>query len=363
MITKKQHFVPQLILRRFATTVGKDARVNVYDIDRQQYRPNQNTRDVCSGNYTYDTDNSFEVFLSNQIESPAGNELERIAQATDRVDPKPTAALLRFLLVQLARTREAYQSGLAMTNASMQTVFAEMARLNGLDESTARKLRVVPSEPRVVMAYLAAYAATQYRLLSDLKLALVINCTTTEFVISDHPVFQYNWYLRESEHPLAGSIAVRGVQFFLPLSPSATCCLYDPAVYIYHDAMEGSVLVASEDDVRILNSFQAINAGSLLVARSASMKNALIEMGSRYSGTKAFVETASYSPAILRADGTLRSTHIAQRKQTCLPAMPKFVKIKNKVRKRRAECAHRCPDIVLAHEMFDEHIRRGDKTK
>lgn len=360
MVTKKQHFVPRLLLRRFATTTGGESRVNVYDLERHQYRQNQNIRDVCSGNYTYDTDETFERFLNDHVESPAGDNLELLSRATDRVDPRPSPALLRFLLVQLARTRQTYQSGLALTNAMMQTVFAEIARLNGLDEGAARKLRIAPSEPRVVLAYLAAYAATQFRLLSDLSLALVINRTKTEFIVSDHPVFQHNWYLRDSTHLMAGSITVRGAQFFLPLSPSVTCCLYDASVYLYRNATDGVVIVASEDDVRILNSFQAINAGSLLMARSTPMEDTLRELSSKYADKKAFVETATYSPATLRDDGTLRSTHISQRRQTRLSSIPGFLKIKNKVRRQPVECVHRSPDVVLAHEMFDEYLRRSD---
>ena len=252
-----------------------------------------------------------------------------------------------------------YKSSLELMNGGMQTIFAEMARLNGLDETAARMLRLVPSEPRVVFAYLAAYAATQYRLIADLKLALVVNRTKTEFIISDHPVFQHNWYLRESWHPMAGSITVRGVQFFLPLTPSVTCCLYDSSVYLYGRATEGVVIHATEEDVNLLNSFQAINAGSLLLARSASMEAALRSLGAKYADVTAFVESATYAPATKRADGTLRSTHMVQRTQSKLSAMPKFLKIKNKVRKQPVECVHRNPEVVAAHEMFDEDLRRN----
>ena len=362
MVTKKQHFVPQLLLRRFATTVGSESRVNVFDLERRQYRKNQNIRDVCSSNYTYDTDDSVEKFLNDHVESPAGGNLELLSQATAKVDPRPSPEFLRFVLVQLARTRQMYQSSLAMTNAGMQTIFGEMARLNGLDEAAARSLRITPAEPRVVYAYLAAYAATQFRLLSDMNLAVVVNRTKTEFILSDHPVFQHNWYLRESTHPMAGSITVRGAQFFLPLSPTVTCCLYDASVYLYRDATEGAVIEATEDDVRLLNSFQAINSGSLLVSRSASMEETLRELGAKYADTAAFIESATYSPATIRDDGTLRSTHISQRRQTKLPAMPAFLKIKNKVRRQTIECAHRSPEIVAGHEMFDENLRRRDNA-
>lgn len=359
MVTKKQHYVPQLLLRRFATQSGREARVNVYDIERVQYRNNQNIRNVCSSNYTYDTDDSFERFLNDCVESPVGSELEILVQAQDQVNPKPSPALLRFLLVQLARTRQMYKSSLELTNAGMQSIFIEMARLNGLNEDVVRKLRLEPLEPRAVLAYLAAYAATQYRLLLDLNLALILNQTKVEFILSDHPVFQHNWYLRESDHPMASSIAVRGVQFFLPLSPSVTCCLYDASVYLYGRATDGTLIHATEDDVSLLNSFQAINAGTVLIARSASMEATLRSLGTKYANVTAFVESATYVPATIRADGILRSTHITQRKQTKLSEMPSFLKIKNKVRRQSVECVNRRPELVAAHEMLDEYLRHN----
>jgi Protein of unknown function (DUF4238) len=362
MPAKKQHFVPQLLLRRFAVKSGDEARLNVYDFERKQYRARQNIKDVCSGNYVYDTDTSFEQFLSDHVETPAGESIELLARAQQPVDPRPTPELLRFVLVQLSRTRQSYQNSLAFTNAGMRTVFAEFARLNDLDQVAAQALRVEPSEPRAVLAYLAAYAASQWRLLSDLKLALVMNSTSSEFILADHPVFQHNWYLRDSQELGVNSITVRGLQLFLPLSPSVTCCLYDPSVYLYRDATEGRVIEASEEDVRILNSFQAINAGAVIMARSASMSATLQALGGSYADSSAFTESATYSPATIRPDGTLRSLHITQRQHTRLPAMPTFAKVKNKVRRQPTRVIHRNLDLVRAHEMYDEHLRGGNNA-
>lgn len=357
MPAKKQHYVPQFLLRRFATKESGRSRISVYDIDRIQYRSNQNIRDVCAGNYVYDTDASFEQFLSEHIETPASVDIERLAQAHEPVNPKPTAELLRFLLVQLFRTRQSYENGLAFMGAGMQTMFAELARLNGYDVEAARRLRISHSEPRAVLAYLAAGAAINWRLISDLRVALVVNRTATEFILSDHPVFQHNWYLRDSREFGASSITARGVQFFLPISPSVTCCLYDPTVYLYREASAGKIVNASEEDVCTLNAFQAINAGGLLMARASSMQGTLQALGRRYADARAFTETAMHTPATIRADGTLRSLHVTERRQERLPAMPSFVKVKNKVRKQLIRCVERNPEFVRTHEAAVELMR------
>jgi hypothetical protein len=355
--TKKQHFVPQFLLRRFATRSGTESRINVYDVERAQYRARQNVRDVCSGNYLYDTDASFEEFLSEHIESPVGEEIDRLAQALEPVNSVANPEFLRFLMVQLARTREAYKNNLAFMNAGVQTMLAELARLNGLDENLPSKLLLKPSEPRAVLAYLTSCAATQWRLISDLKLALVVNDTGMEFVLSDHPVFQHNWYLREYDQLGSASITVRGLQLFLPLSPLVTCCLYDSSVYLYGKASAGKVILASEDDVMTLNSFQAINAGHLLMARSSEMEGQLQALGMKYAKTRSFKEEAFCSPASIREDGSMRSLHVTARRQIQLPAMPSFVKVKKKVKRQPLQCAHRDPDLVLYQEMLDKRFR------
>lgn len=355
MVTKKQHYVPQLLLRRFAIRSGNEERLNVYDIARNQLRYNQRIQEVCSGNYTYDKDNSVEQFLSEHIEGPVAAELEKLANPSLRVSSVPSSSLLKFVLVQLARTRQAYRGNIDFINGMMQTVFTEIARLNGWDSSSASRLRLEPSEPRTVLAYMSVYAASQYRLLADLAVSVIVNETTEEFIVSDHPVLQHNWYLRNSVEPLANSITVRGIQFFLPISPSITCCLYDPSIYAYRSRSQSGVIVASLEDVRILNSFQALNAESLLMARSGGMCGILQTLGTKYSGMDAFTASGTYTPAAPFDDGKrVRSTHIVQRHQTRVPAMPSFMKIRNKIRRKPVECAHRCPDIVHIHELLDQ---------
>lgn len=362
MITKKQHYVPQLLLRRFSIRSGNEARINVYDIARDQYRTNQNTKDVCSGNYTYDKDNTFEKFLSEHIETPAAAELEKLANSASRVDTIPSSTLLQFLLVQLARTRQSYRGNIEFINSMMQTIFVELARLNGVDQEVASKVHIEPTEPRTVLAYVTAYAATQYRLLADLAVCIVENQTNEEFILSDHPVFQHNWYLRDSSDMLANSITVRGVQFFIPISPSMACCLYDPLVYVYRGQSKNNVIAATLEDVRILNSFQALSAESLLMAKSERMSCTLQELGKRYANVNAFTASATNTPANYVDDGSLRSIHVVWRCQTRVPSMPKFIKIRNKIRRKPTDCSHRCPDVVLAHELINEERKRREKN-
>ena len=358
MPTKKQHYVPQLILRRFANQVKQEWRTNLYDISRDQYRLNQNIKDVCAENYTYDKDNTFEHFLDEHIETPAGVELDTILKSPSGTCIIPSAVMLRFLIVQLARTRQAYEDGMEFFNQFMGTVFETFAQLNDHDAEAAKRIRVSPGEPRALLAYMAANAAANYGLLSDLRVAIVKNDTSQPFILSDHPVFQHNWYLRDCNEPLSAAITVCGLQFFLPLSPSIIYCLYDPKVYVYRSGSREVVVRASVEDVNLLNSFQAISADSFLVTPADNMRATLTELGKRFAEVEAFTSTGESTPPVEIGDGKLKSSHYAWRQQVRLCRMPSFVKVKNRVRRRSLVCVHRSPDIVLAHKLADAHRNR-----
>lgn len=344
------------MLRRFAVEARGDWRLNVFDIERQQVRANQNVKDVCAGNYTYDTDNSVESFLERQIESPAASVITRLLNSPTSASSSPSDEILRFISVQIARTPQAYEGYIEFQNGFMGTVFETLASLNDEEPEAARNISVLPREPRQVLSYMAAYAATNFRLLSDLRVALVLNESPQEFLISDHPVFQHNFYLRDSAAPLSASMTVRGLQMFLPLSPQITYCLYDSSVYAYHEERGCVVVRATASDVQILNSFQAINAERSLFARSADMAPEMKALGARFATVSSFTSHACATAPVEDTDGKLRSLHYSWRKAVRLESMPSFIKVKNKVRRRPVVCEHRRPNIVAAHELADAQL-------
>ncbi|MFY1908814.1 DUF4238 domain-containing protein [Achromobacter xylosoxidans] len=359
MTTKKQHYVPRLMLRNFSVETRGEWRTQAYDLRRQQSRTNQNIRDVFSENYTYDTDNSFENYLEQQIETPAGIAIEALLHDPSKVSAVPDDAMLRFLAVQLARTRYAYEGTMAFIDKFMGTIFETAAHLNGLDPVLARKLRLEPTEPRKILTYITALAADRFKILSDLRVAIIINETPREFVMSDHPVFQHNWYLRDCDEPLSASLTVRGLQLFMPISTKITYCLYDNSIYSYHVERKSPIVRANLADVDILNSFQAINASSLMVAKSSDMIDEMKRLAARYGNQSAFSSHAQATQPREVADGKLRSVHYSWKKAIRLESLPAFIKVKNKVRRRLVICQHRRPDIVAAEELAEARPGSG----
>lgn len=356
-ITKNQHYVPQLLLQNFSIEEKGEYRSNVYDLVKEGFRENQNTKKICSRNYMYDKDNIVESFLSKNIEAPASVEISRIVSNPTDARMPAEIDLLRFLCVQLGRTQEAYDHALEFINAFSGTMFRELARLNNFDEESAEKLRLVPTDPRAIIARQTLDSALNWPLIKDLQHHVVINKSESEFIIADHPVFQYNWYLRDAQELSSTSIANKGVQLFLPLSTKVVYCLYDNSVYSYGASRLPYTEILNQADVDTLNSFQMLNASSLIVFRSFGMRHDILKLANEYGSLSTFVNHADYTEAEEDIDGKLKSLHAVWRTQTKLPRMPCFIKVKNKVRRKAVVCVERKPEVVVAVDAYKKKAR------
>jgi len=309
-VTKKQHYIPQLLLRNFAIEIRSCYRINVYDIQRNIMRSNQNIEDVCAQNWLYDKDNVVENILSRKIEAPASIEITKLLTEPHKIEDSPKMEILRFITVLMSRTVEASKQALEFLNSFTGTMFKEILRLNGFDEADGEKLRLVPKEPRNISAFIAIDAIYNWPLIHDLGVRLLINRTDSEFIISDHPVFFYNWYLRDSKELSVSSLTSKGLQIFLPISPHLTYCLYDKQIYKYGIKNISYINIDQNQDVAILNSFQALNSSSFLLYHSGIMSNQVTQLANKYHDKDTFSCKAAYSPAAIDEKGQLKSIHI-----------------------------------------------------
>jgi len=96
--------------------------------------------------------------------------------------------------------------------------------------------------------------------IEDLEPHLIIARGDLRFITSDHPVFRYNTYLEPASawSSTTGSVQI-GLQIFLPVSPTTTLLLYDREIYKVGNR-ESHVSIATANDVRMMNMFQAVAA-------------------------------------------------------------------------------------------------------
>jgi Protein of unknown function (DUF4238) len=118
------------------------------------------------------------------------------------------------------------------------------------------------SMAEAVQMGMKAFADTQGAL-SDLKACLIANHTATPFVTSDNPCVYVNRLYVDDErvHFRSPGLGSSGTAFFLPMTPTVLCLLYDGDVYsLAHDA--GWIGLRNDADVAAFNEQQLLNCSA-----------------------------------------------------------------------------------------------------
>ena len=359
-ITKNQHFVPELLLKHF--TDGDDELVNIYDSKLSKLRPPTTINRVLSENYFYDRDNAVEKFLATHVERPASKIISNIAKNPygkldyNRID------LLRFTAVLLNRTPIALSTTLEWIDKFTRTIFHRLGELNGFDEEAMKGVKLVMKDPKTLLARQTVEGALNWPLLEDLQWHVLVNKTETAFVISDHPVVHYNWYLRESNDLSYTSLTKCGLQIFLPISKSVMLCLYDSKIYKMGEKMFHYSNIEIESDTRLLNDLQFRNRGRFVVFPYLKQASYIKNLCHKFPASSLHQNHAlSYSPMDTGAE-EIKSTHAAWRTQVRMEKWLSVCRIKRQDQKRAVECYDRKPEIVQAHKIFIEKERAKSGT-
>ena len=265
-VTKNQHYIPQCLLKQFSKDDKGIRKINIFDVKQLSFRNRQSIKNVFSQNYFYDKDNSVENILSSIIESPNSPVIDSIIRGEVNIisDPINWLNLLKFIAVLCSRTPQARDLLISFTNQHLISFSKEFFRLNGIDQKKANSLslNIKDQSSWASISALQGYFASI--LLMDLQIHIIYNKTSRDFILSDHPVFMYNWFYKNLEHPAITGWQSRGLQIFLPISPKITLCLYDESVYKYGAKNRCSTDIYDSTNVDILNSFQIFNTESIL---------------------------------------------------------------------------------------------------
>jgi hypothetical protein len=264
MAGKKQHYVPQFLLRNFSTN-GADGRISAYRFAEKKYLPRTSIRDQAHENNFYG-DPKIENLLAG-LEGEAARIIG--AAIREEVLPRPWSsdhhALLTFALAQAYRTRAAADETNAMADRLVKRVIRDVP---GLKEHLGVIKVTIENAP----LYSLGTAAMSFTLASDLRYKLLCNRTAVPFIASDNPAVMYNQFLepRKTTGSNVG-LAVKGLQVFLPLGPKHLLLFFDASVYTVGGRRLASqrVEVTTEADVCEMNMLQAVNAAECLYFNDA----------------------------------------------------------------------------------------------
>ncbi len=374
-ITKKQHFVPQAILKNFSADKRRKT-INIFNLeDRifdiaedpticmkcpdeekcQRTKKCVEIKNRFQKEFFYDEDNRTENFLDEYAENPASPVIKEIVEK--RILPETQEdidSLLTLISSLMFRTPAVFKQTDGFLSSNTENLVKRILELNNKDPNAAKEGKLELNQ-RNVMSILAADGVRNFVAFRDLELVLVENKTDTDFYISDHPVFQYNWLLRESSDPSVTGIFTKGLQLFLPLSPSLMLCLYDPIAYKYGNrGSKNNIEINALRDIEILNSFQIFNALSCIGFRNAKSASNIKALNRKY-GHLVVHDFKSSAHHYDHEDGSKRTRLLTIGRQLKLGFMPSFVKSK-KVKIKDIKTMFRNPELVEAYVEVNRRI-------
>jgi hypothetical protein len=250
---KKQHFVPQFLLRHFSFNENRK-QIGVYNIHTGFNKADCPLDSQAQEKYLYDNDSSVENLLCT-VENKAAPIISQILKngVVPKVKTIDFSWLLMFTIDQAFRTPvQAEQLNQSLNEtAKMLMKFEEK-----FDNVDIENLKFRYERPA---ANSLGFSSEGLYRVADLSLKLLINKTNKPFILSDNPVARYNQFLEKLEHSGHQTVLLaKGLQLFFPISPTIMLLYYDKWAYSIKEE-HPVVNISNPYDVDKLNSLQLIN--------------------------------------------------------------------------------------------------------
>ena len=363
-IRKNQHYVAQFLLGGFDIGSGGDTpKINVFDVQKDSLRFDQAVKEVFAQNYFYDKDNQIENFISEHIEGPASEQINKLRNGDFASLNNGDTRLIKFLCCQKSRTVEARRDALNFINAHFGEIVSDLSRLNNLNIDRPKEFRIVPKDKnsmRYFNASLALSGVIDSKGMEDLRFHLLRNETSKEFIISDHPVTRYNWLYRDLKDPRIGSLLAKGVQLFMPLSKDLYLCAYDSKTYKYGLKVCDISRVGDQNDVDWLNQLQVRSACSFIGFSGPAMQNYVRNLAGKFKGKKIYSRESEHLYQENMANGKIKTGHMVYTTQMKLLRKPSFVKVLKNAKPLAESFQERDPDVSQALMMLKSQFWEED---
>lgn len=265
---KKHHYVPKFYLKNFSQD---SLSINIYNISRDKTINNANLKNQCYKDYFYGRDDKVEKALGG-IEGAASEIFREIIKHQSAPQPftKEHMRLVLFVLIQHNRTTYAVDTLNEITDKFAKKLLAAEKSLNLHDLD---KLKVSITEAG---AFSVANATSALHFALDLKCKVLIAKEGTEFITSDNPAILYNQLFEKLDYMSAIGLSCKGLQIFLPISPTILLHYYDSNCYKVGDRKSNAVRITELRDMDSLNKLQLVNASENIYFSSA--QNSRISM-------------------------------------------------------------------------------------
>lgn len=245
---KNQHFVPRCALRPFSLN-GEGNAINVLNIASSRPIKNAPVKGQCARDYLYAKDDlKAERFLSS-VEGHYATIVSSLQH--DKTTAAELAIIRWFIVIQMRRTKAAINQMRTFAKAAADKIYANHPDHKPVDTRTDRQ---VMWESMRLAARLGNFA-------DDLKMAVLRNKTSIDFVTCDNPALLTNRFSFQKLHTNNFGISNSGAILSMPLTPRLSMICYDKGTYNLSNA-SGTFFIdlKSDHDVSAINELQYLVA-------------------------------------------------------------------------------------------------------
>lgn len=252
---RKQHFVPQMYLKRFA---DKDGLIDLYHIQQASCYKKISYKDQCKRSYFYGADLEWENRLCS-MEREWHSLFSNIDKRSHLTD-EDINQIKMFALYQRQRTYGEYSYRYDERTQLYELYARELYAHNGweFDDEAKRQIKesvnqsISPSEMLELAHNLQKYIV-------DLDVRIIEYSTSNSFIISDVPVIAINPF----HMPSIGYGCV-GLVILFPVSPKVLVVIYDSKMYKLNGS-DRYIVSNNEDEVVAINNLQYVSADEILL--------------------------------------------------------------------------------------------------
>lgn len=242
---KNQHFVPKCYLRNFSQNSSEA--IGLFNLRTRMVVTNAPIKGQCSKSYFYGKEEEFEILLQH-YESRYPKFLKQVSETGSVPNDEVVNFFKEFWFLQHLRTQSIAMRFKQMMLAMNADIYGESEILQ-MSETEAALMAI-----KMLLSVLP--------LCRDLKLVVLKNKTSVEFLTSDHPAVMTNRLysdLERSVEYINCGFGNSGFIGLLPVTPRLAIFLYDNSVYSSgHE--NGCVSITKIEDLRFCNELLALNA-------------------------------------------------------------------------------------------------------
>ena len=257
---KNQHFVPRCYLRAFSR--DNDGRaINLFHIASDRFVQDAPVKGQCARPYIYGHD----LKLERALQGMEGEYAQVFSSLSNLPTPSMNSdlqMLREFMLLQASRTKAA--------------ILRTQQVIQGIDDQFHADFpgglpRASIDFHNMMLMTLGLYVDFR-KSVTDLKLSILKNRTSIDFITCDDPVVFSSMYHAKKLKTDRFGFGSAGALFFFPLSPRLLLLAYDGDVYSLSNKRRGVVPITRETDVYACNELQYLNASHSVYFQNWSTK-------------------------------------------------------------------------------------------